>query len=76
MGCSFQSIDDPFSPSFSFADNRALSRAEHCHLHDEDLAQGNWIRPLVRRAHAENLEVRVRSNKTSWLTYEMHTDSL
>ena len=39
-------------------DPGAVSPAPRDHMHTENMAARNWIRALLRRSHAQNLEVR------------------
>jgi len=42
---------------FLFADDRAVPAPQHADLHAPHLAQGDRLCALIRRAHAQDLEV-------------------
>ena len=53
-----------FAPLFTaslslslLSDDRAVPGAEHCDVHDADMAAGDRLRPRLRRPHAQNVAV-------------------
>ena len=39
------------------SDDRAVPGAEHCDVHNADMAAGDRVRPRLRRPHAQNVAV-------------------
>ena len=54
----FRSVIYSLSPSLSLlSDDRAVPGAEHCDVHDADMAAGDRLRTRLRRPHAQNVAV-------------------
>ena len=54
----FRSVIYSLSLSLSLlSDDRAVPGAEHCDVHDADMAAGDRLRPRLRRPHAQNVAV-------------------
>ena len=46
-----------FTALSSLSDDRAVPGAEHCDVHDADMAARDRVRPRLRRTHAQNVAV-------------------
>ena len=46
---------------YSFADYHIVPHTKHCDMHNENMAERNWICVSLWCPHAENLEVRERA---------------
>ena len=53
----FRSVIYSLLLSLTLADDRAVPGAEHCDVHDADMAAGDRLRPRLRRPHAQNVAV-------------------
>ena len=46
------------------SDDRAVPGAEHCDVHNADMAAGDRVRPRLRRPHAQNVAVSRKGETT------------